>query len=64
MYHHQQMNVTEVGCLTLQEDHRELIKKALFYLQKECYTKYGKISDEKRRLISEIATALHLESKS
>ena len=64
MYHRQQMNVTEVGCLTLQEDHRELIKKALFYLQKECYTKYGKISDEKRRLISEIATALHLEPKS
>ena len=51
----------EVECLTLREEHKEVLTKALFYFQKECYNKLGSLPPEQRELIDEIATALQLK---
>jgi len=44
----------------LTEEQKVLLKHALFSLQKEYHHKYGEIPLSKRKLIDEIATALHL----
>lgn len=44
----------------LNEEQKVLLKHALFSLQKEYHTKYGEVPLSKRKLIDEIATALHL----
>lgn len=44
----------------LTEEQKVLLKHALFSLQKEYHTKYGEVPLNKRKLIDEIATTLHL----
>lgn len=45
----------------LNNDQKTLLRDALFSLQKEYHTKYGKLPDNTRDLIDEVATALHLK---
>ena len=45
----------------MQQKHKQTLTKALFLLQKEWYNKLGKLPDEQRELIDEIASALHLK---
>jgi hypothetical protein len=44
----------------LTEEQKILLRHALFSLQKEYYHKLGEVPVEKRNLINEIATSLHL----
>ena len=44
----------------LTEEQQILLRHALFSLQKEYYHKLGEVPVEKRNLINEIATSLHL----
>ncbi|UNH61157.1 hypothetical protein SSZBM1_40 [Synechococcus phage S-SZBM1] len=44
----------------LTKEQKEVIKHALFLLQKDYYLKCGELPPSKRKLIDEIATALNL----
>lgn len=44
----------------LNEEQKVLLKHALFSLQKEYYHKNGEVPPRTRKLIDEVATALHL----
>jgi len=47
----------------LTKEQKELLKYALFLLQKDYYAKCGELPTNKRKLIDEIATALQLRSE-
>lgn len=44
----------------LSREEKNLIRRALFVYQKDCYNRYGDLPDEHRIVISEIADKLHL----
>ena len=45
---------------TLSEEQKMLLRHALFSLQKEYHQKHGEVPVQKRKLIDEIASILHL----
>lgn len=52
----------QIKSAILTKEQKDLVKHALFLLQKDYYQKCGELPDKKRKLIDEIATTLHLRS--
>lgn len=44
----------------LNREEKNLVRRALFLYQKDCYNRYGDLTDEQHELIAEIADKLHL----
>jgi len=44
----------------LDREEKNLLRRALFVYQKDCYNRYGEMPEDQRLLISEIADKLHL----
>lgn len=48
---------------TLTPEQKVLLRHALFSLQKDYYRQYGELPIQKRKLIDEIASTLHLRDE-
>ena len=44
----------------LSREEKNMVRRAIFLLQKDCYNRYGELPDDHRELISDIADKLHL----
>lgn len=44
----------------LTREEKNLVRRAIFLLQKDCYNRYGELPDQQRDLIDDIAEKLHL----
>ncbi len=44
----------------LTREEKNLVRRAIFLLQKDCYNRYGELPDQQRELIDDIAEKLHL----